>query len=376
MWLKSVLASLLLFVSFLGCTDPVTPEFEFQEGLIFVEGFISTLPSGSFVTVSKSAIEFEVYVVRFQEGATVSFENIASGETVPLTEVEETYLPPSDFIAQPGEEWKLVVNLANGASYESLPEKVLEPVPIAGIEAKYDTELEFREIYGGKFVPGHEIFVSLNDPADRDNYYYWTYKTFENLNFCERCYAGYFRNGKCNSFSSAVSGTPYYDYLCDSDCWRIRFPESIAIYEDRFNNGLTVDNISIGNLLLYTKENIVVVVQQLALTPEAHQYYKVLKDLVDNNSGINAPPPAGLVGNLFNPDDDDDFVFGRFTAAASSKGFLFINRSEINEDPLENRGVNLFEDGDARLPPPVTTRVVCSENRFRTPIQPPGWINQ
>ncbi|MFK7813825.1 MAG: DUF4249 domain-containing protein [Maribacter sp.] len=373
---KSVLAFIFLFVSFLGCTDPVTPEFEFQEGLIFVEGFISTLPGGSFVTVSKSAIEFEVYVVRFQEGASVSFENLESGETVLLTETEETYLAPTDFKAQPGEEWKLVVNLANGVRYESRPEKVLEPVAIVDIEARYDTELEFREIYGGKFVPGHEVFVSLDDPADKENYYYWTYKTYENLNFCQRCFAGYYRDGGCKSFPTSVSGIPYYDYLCDSDCWRIRFPESIAIYDDKFADGLTVNNISIGNLLLYTKENMVVVVQQLALTPEAHKYYEILKDLVDNKSGINAPPPAGLVGNLFNPENDEDFVFGRFTAAASSEAFLFIDRSEITEDPLENRGVNLFEKADDPVPAPVTTIIACSENRFRTPIQPPGWVNQ
>ena len=375
-WGKCTLFMSIALTFFGSCTDPVTPEFEFQEGLIFVEGFISTSPGGSFVTVSKSAIEFEVYVVRFQGGATVSFENIVTGESVSLIEVEDAYTPPVDFKAKPGEEWKLIVNLPNGVRYESFPEKVLEPVAIRDIEVRYDKELEFREIFGGKFVPGHEVFVSLDDPVDRTNYYYWTYRTYENLDFCERCYAGYYRDSECISFPSSVSGIPYYDYLCESDCWRIRFPESIAIYDDKFTNGLTVNDISIGNLLLYTRENMVVVVQQLALTPEAHEYYKILKDLVDNNSGINAPPPAGLVGNVFNPDDDEDFVFGRFTAAASTEAFLFIDRSEITEEPLENRGVNLFEKTDDPVPPPITTIIECSENRFRTPIPPPGWIDQ
>jgi len=154
---------------FAGCTDPVTPEFEFQEGLIFIEGFVSTIPGGSYVTVNRSAIEFEVYVVRFQGGADLSFENLESGEIIPLIEEEESYIPPQDFRAMPGESWKLIVNLPNGVRYESLPEKVLAPVEIKSLETRYDAELEFREIYGGKFVPGHEVFVTLDDPDGTDN---------------------------------------------------------------------------------------------------------------------------------------------------------------------------------------------------------------
>lgn len=367
--------SLLTLIT--SCTDPIEPEFEFREGLVFVEGFASTAPGASFVTINTSAIEFGVYVVNFLEGASVSFENANSGDIVPLIEIDEAYVPPPDFKVAPGEEWKLTITLPQGKRYESLIETVLEPVPISNIEVVYDSELEFREVFGGTFVPGHEVLVSFEDPPDIDNYYYWTYRTYENLDFCEKCINAIFREGECQNLSSGSAGAPYFDYACDSECWRIRFPESIAIFDDRFSNGKSTSNLSIGNLLLYTKEDMVVEVQQLSLTPKAHEYYKVLKDIIDNNNGLNAPPPAALVGNMFNPDNSEEFVFGRFTAAATTTASLFIDRTFIEEEALERRDPINFEPTlNSPFPPPATTEVPCSETRYRTAIRPELWIDQ
>jgi hypothetical protein len=253
----------------------------------------------------------------------------------------------------------------------------LQPVPITNLEVTYDPELAFREIYGGQFVPGHEVSISFNDPADRENYYYWSYRTYENLDFCEKCYEAVFRGGGCQGLPLSTRSEPYYDYACQSDCWRIRFPESISIFDDSFSNGKSISKLAVGELLLFTREDMVVEVQQFSLTPAAYDYYKVLKDIVDNNSGLNAPPPAALVGNLFNPDNKEDFVFGRFTAAATSVESIFIDRTFIAEQPLETRDpINLEPTLNSPLPPPPTTTAPCSETRFRTAIRPDKWIVQ
>ncbi len=368
------LSGCFLFLFPFSCTEPVTPDFQYKEGLIFIEAVASTSPGSSFVIINESTIEFGVYVVNFVKDATINFENIDTGEKVSLQEFDEAYLPLPDFKIEQGENWKLRIEMPNGKKYESSPEEVAHPVPITNLRVSYNKELEFREVYGGKFVPGHEILVSFDDPVDRDNYYYWSYRTYENLDICEKCIAGYFRSGECIDFSASVSGIPYFDYLCDSHCWRIRFPESIAIFDDKFSNGLTKTDLSIGNILLYTKEDMVIEVQQMALSSAAHKYYKVLKDIMDNNSGLNAPPPAALVGNLFNPDDSEDFVFGRFTAAATSTMAIFVDRTNIVEQPLERKDPLEFETFDSPVPSPTTTTAPCSENRFRTAIPPNNWI--
>mgnify|MGYP003669841594 CR=1 FL=1 len=367
-----------LFAFFLiplvSCTDPVSPEFELKEGLVFVESFASTEPSSSFVSISESAYEFGVYGIRFLSGATVSFENIGTGQTISLTENVNTYQPPEDFVVQPGESWKLNIQLANGKRIESSPETVLEPVPLKSLELRYDPELAFKDNLGGKFVPGHEISVNFDDPVDGQNYYYWSYRAFENLVFCEKCIEGVFRNGKCQSVTNNSRRKSYYDYVCDVDCWQIRFPESIAIFNDQFSNGKSMTGLPIGDVLLYNKENVLIEVQQFSLSSSAYDYYKILKDIVDDNSGLNAPPPAALIGNLTSLDDGDDFIFGRFTAAASSTATIFVDRSEIEESAIERKDPIVQEAYGDPLPDPITTEAPCSQTKYRTAIRPNGWI--
>ncbi len=370
----SLICSLLFLPS--ACIDPVEPEFEYREGLLFIEGFASTVPGTSFVLINESSTEFGVYAVNFVTGASVNFENTDTGAMVALNEVVGAYQTPFDFFASPGENWKLNITLADGRTYESTPELVLDAVPIDNIEVDYDPELAFREMDGGKFVPGHSVSVSFQDPADRANYYYWTYRTYENLDFCEKCREGVFRDDECRSFPIDGRGRRYFDYTCDVECWKIRFPESISILDDKFSNGKNISKLPIGDILLYTKENMVVEVQQFSLTPAAYDYYKVLKDIIDNSSGLNAPPPAALIGNLTNRNNADEFVFGRFTAAATSVASIFIDRSAIEDPELEAREPIVQEAFGDPLPPPITTIAPCSETKFRTAITPPGWIEQ
>ncbi len=366
-----ILGSLILT----SCIDPITPEFELQEGLVFIDALASTSPGSSFAIINRSAVEFGVYGIQFVEGATVSFVNIDSGNEVLLTEAGESYIPPSDFVVNTGERWKLHVRLANGNVYESTAEEVLKPIPIKNIEVDYDPELVYRESLE-RFVPGHDISVSFDDPPNENNYYYWSYRSFENLDLCEKCREGLYRDGGCIPYELIGFGDRYFDYVCEVDCWKIRFPESIAIFDDKFSDGKSVSKLKVGDALLYTKENMVVEVQQFAITPAAYDYYKILKDIVDNNSGLNAPPPAALIGNLSNPNDPDEYVFGRFNATATSVASMFVERDNIEEPQLETKDPIVLEPTlMSPYPPPATNFVPCSETKFRTAIRPSGWID-
>ncbi|MEX0288875.1 MAG: DUF4249 domain-containing protein [Flavobacteriaceae bacterium] len=357
-----------------SCIDPVPPEFELEEGLIFVEGFASTAPGASFVSVEVSAFEFGFYVVNFVERARVSFINTATQEVVQLTEQGEAYVPPPDFAVAPGESWQLEVITEDGVQYISTPETVLEAVEINSIRAEYDPEIEFRESLNG-FIAGHKIFVAFDDPVGEQNFYYWSFRSFENLDVCEKCIGRFFRDGECQVPPPGFFTRPYYCYTCESDCWRIRFPESVSILEDRFIDGNEVRNIEVAEIPLYTKEDIVIELQQFSITPAAFEFYEVLKDIVDDNRGLNAPPPAALIGNMQNVNDSEEFVFGRFTAAATSVASIFIDRTDIAEpqiEPIDPLIVERFGEG----PPPQTTTAPCTETRFRTAIRPEAWIDQ
>lgn len=362
-----------------SCIDPVPPEFEYREGLVYIEGIASTLEGASFVSISESAIEYNVKVVNDVQRAEVAFVKQGTGERIALEEQPGGYVPPPDFAVATGESWLVDIVLEDGTHYRSGVEKVLPAVPIADISASYDPELYFRDA-SQKYVPGHRVFLSFEDPGDDTNYYYWTYRAFENLDFCDKCNAGIFREGRCIGPPPGTRLDYYYDYRCESDCWKIRYPEKINILDDSFINGRLVSGQEVAEIPLYTKENMVVEIQQFSLSPKAFEYYRIIRDLVNDNSSLNAPPPAALIGNLYNVDNDEEYVFGRFTIAASSSANVFIERTEIKEAALDKFELINYEECEV-CPPgsscpvdcsPITT-TPCSETRYRTSLVPKEW---
>jgi len=363
-----ITCSLLLIT----CIDPIQPEYKFFDGLIIIEGQASSTMGTSFITINQTTSEFGIYRNIFQEGATVLFRNLDTGEMVVLEEQPDIYVPPDDFAVSAGESWELDITLTDGRKYRSLPEKVIEPVPISNIEATYQNELLFRDA-SGEFVPGHLITVDLEDPEEDKNYYFWRYSSFERLVLCQVCQNGTFRDGICETNPPGVFRPPYFTYFCETDCWRIRYNETIEIFDDEFTNGTSLTQLPAAKVLLYTKENILVSVEQLSLSFDAYQYYKRLKDVVDNNGNFDAPPPAALVGNISNLSDDNEVVLGRFTATSVSTASIFVDRSTIEEDEIDPRPDIIIESS----PPfdPNVTTAPCVEGRFSTGTVPEGWID-
>lgn len=381
----------LFFFSLVGCIDPIEPEFDLKEGTLYVDAFITTTENASFVKITKSVIGAGNSIGRFRNefvtGADISFRNVDSGEVVILEEQEDAYVPPSDFVAAINDSWELLIVLSDGTQYQSSPEKIIKAVEIADIKATYNPELVFRED-SNKFAPGHFISIDFDDPADENNYYFWNYRSFERLTYCDTCTNSVLRGGVCveNPYRSSRFGTYKFGYVCETDCWQIRYSSDINIFSDEFTNGNSVNGIPVANVLLFNKQDIVVRVEQFSISAAAYEYNKIIKDLVDNNGSFNAPPPAALIGNMFNPNDQEEFVLGRFSAAATTTKSVFIDRTDIIEPNVLPLEFIEIEDCQSVCPPgtcpplglscPVFTSAECTETRFRTGIEPEGWIEQ
>ena len=100
--LAIIVLSLILFQK---CIDPVTPEFEFSEELVFIDGFITTQTKGSYVSVRKSKLEYGLYVTTPILGCEVSFINKNQNKIISSMKLEGVYLPDNNFKINPGEKW-------------------------------------------------------------------------------------------------------------------------------------------------------------------------------------------------------------------------------------------------------------------------------
>lgn len=360
-----------------ACVDPVEPEFDYQLGLPYIDALLATNPGVSYVTIYESAREFGVNLNKVITGAVVSFVNKDTGTSITLQEQDGTYVPGEAFTATAGETWELAVTLPNGQEYRSLSETIPPAVPEQSLEVTHTPALFFSDEFEAN-VPGHRLLVDFEDPGGTPNYYYWRYRTYERLVHCRECYGGtIFRNNECiivNPESDLFFLKNYYTYACEERCWRIRYSDRIDIFSDTFTDGQQVTALPVADIVLFTRRDILVELQQFGISSEAYRYYKTLKDLIDNNSGFNAPLPAALIGNLYSTEDPEKVVLGRFTAASSIITPIFIERRFVEEEPLEP--ILLTQPEGDEVPPPVVTTAPCVESRFRTSEEPEGWQDQ
>ena len=373
--IKRSLSLLFIGFYFFGCIDPVTPEYNFFDNLILINGIASSIEGSSYVTVNESNVEYGAYKTKFLPGCIVKIIN--GDRVIDLIETFDAYFVPKDFKIGEGETWELKVELPDGTKYRSSPETMREKVAVSDINSDYDLELYFDESLN-RYVPGHRILISFEEPGDKENFYYYEYKSYERIVDCFACYNGVLRDGECISTYGYRWARDYYTYLCDSPCWRIRFGEKVELFNDQFTNGKIINNLVVGEVPLFTKQDILVNIQQYSISEEAYKYYKTLKDLIENNGGLNAPLPSPLIGNIYNPNDRDENVLGRFTVASGSSKSIFIPRRQLEGRFIENNEKSQWEEFGDFVPMPLGINdypiyVTCEEGLYRTNFQPENW---
>ncbi|MFT5762993.1 MAG: hypothetical protein ACI8X3_000410 [Saprospiraceae bacterium] len=362
----SIISIISLFF-YQSCVDPVEPEYDFQNDIILVDAYALTEPGLSTVSIKKSVFEYNRYYSATVSNAKVKLENVASGLSVDFLEDSSgIYLCPDNFAVTAGEVWKLYIELEDGRHIESKAETATAAIPFENIDIEYSSEARY-DIGFDRFIPGHTIQIDWNDPPGEKNYYLWKYRTFEPLYVCKTCERGIFRDGKCQRSTSNFF-RPYTSYLCDPSCWMIRNGEELPIFEDRFSDGAEIIDREIAIIPFFRRPDVLVEIQQYSLNESAYDYFRIINNLISENSGLNAPPPAALLGNLYSPDDLSEVFFGNFTVAGVSTKNIFIDRSNIFDNPLTRDPEIVLEPC-----PSCPTLYPCTEGALRTAIKPEGW---
>lgn len=361
--------SILLFflLSLLSCVTPVEPDYDYQDNILFIDAYALSEPGISTVSVKRSIYINQSYFLEDEPNAQVSVINVETGQTVDFSEdTTGIYIGPADFAVEVGETWMLDVVLQDGRHFESHPEKVASSVPFEEVNVQYSSDVQFHKGFD-RYIPGHRISVNWTDPPGEKNYYLWKYRTYEPLLVCKYCENSILREGFCKPIWVNID-LPDYDYLCDTPCWRIRYGPDLPIFDDVFSDGAQVVNREVAIIPFYRAQDILVELQQLSINESAYKYFNVVNDLLTENTGLNAPPPSALFGNLYNPENRDEVVLGNFTAAAVSIKRIFIERKLIVDHPLTpDHDITLENCLDCPVSYP------CEESFSRTSTKPRGW---
>lgn len=361
LWLSYLLLGLLLQT----CVEPVVPEYDYQTGFFIVEGTIVDRAGKSSVDIDRSEFKFGRYqLVPVTDASVISRDELDREVTWRSTETPGQYAPDSTFAARPGGSYQLVIATATGELIESTVETVPQVVPITGLRMSFNQEAYFsndRE----RFVPAFELLVNFKDPEGEDNFYQYYYQTWSRTSVCATCYGGVYRNGRC----MARLGVDYYDYPCDRVCWATQTGTQFKLHSDALSPGANFRGVPAATIDYVNSGGILAEVQQYAIGRRAHNYYGEVQTLTDGNTGLNAPLPAALYGNLTDRSDRATIVLGYVAAASLSTERLYWNRDTIPGRPLSIRPPVMYEP---IFPSPPTAP--CAAPGF-TPTRPTGWPN-
>ncbi|MAD30212.1 MAG: DUF4249 family protein [Flavobacteriaceae bacterium] len=357
----------VLFI-FASCIDPVTPYFDFKEDLIIINAIATNVPGATNITVEKTFIEFGDYKSKPIKGCSIYLINSDTKERISFRENQDIYYVSDVFRITPGSRWEVEVILPDGEIYRSTSEKAPEKVSIENIYSEFNPEMAYDEVFGG-YIPGDVIKIDFQDPVDQKNFYLFQYRAYQEEMYCRICDESILRDGNClEEPNNPFLLNKYFTYICDERCWKITYNDEIIVFDDEFTNGKSISKLLVGRVPYETKQNILVEVINLNISENAYNYYKAIKDLVDNNSGLNAPLPTALVGNFNGITNPESNVLGRFTAGSSEIKSVFIPRKQRTVRTLGNIKLPSPEAYGDPIPNPMTYETPCEESVNRTAV--------
>lgn len=351
---------------FYTCIDPIPPEFDFKEDILIINALASTVPGTTNITVEKTYFEYGLYKTKAVLGCQIELINSETLERFPFVETNGLYIIDEQFKITPGSVWEIELTLPDGTRYKSTSERVPNLVSIDAIDSQFNPEMTYDEGYSD-YISGDEIKINFQDPPEERNFYLFQYRAYQEELYCKICYDGVLRNGECLSQSNNPLLTKeYYTYLCDQRCWKITYNNEIIVFDDEFTNGKLISNLLAAKVPYISKQDILVDLVLLNISEDSYKYYKSIKDLVDNNSGLNAPLPTALLGNFYSTTNPETTVLGRFTTAASVFKPLFIERNDRAAPTLGLLELPEPEMLGDPIPNPLTYESPCDESINRT----------
>ena len=403
----------------ISCVDPLDLSLRGTVDVVVVDGTITNLAEPQVIWLNRSRADpltgrFGTLPIAKATVEVVvdSAQVIACHETI-----DGSYQLPSDFRGQVGHAYQLRFTLSDGARYVSNQQVMQAVPPIGKLTGQFNPKSLPTFQYGG-FTAGYDFLIDTQDPANQRNYYRWDWDLYEQIYWCRTCtksvYAvfevepypvdGVYRSGTTPFENCFAPGPPIsvpadlrLDYRCRTQCWEIIHSRYLNLHDDQLTNGGLISGRNIGQIPLYTRQPALVVIRQSSLTPDAHQFFKLLENQTQNTGGLADLPPTVPIGNVHNTANSRENVVGYFTASAVATSRYWLDKQDSvgsSKGAYDENGVaasrndELFYALNGRFPvaednpppsivivggPPRPPTAICVFSDSRTPFKPEGW---
>ncbi len=285
-----------------GCVEPYAPpQISGASNYLVVSGFLNAGDSSCTITLNRSqtlsytdpppTVSDAAVFVEDNNGNSSALLSMGNGVYSTLHVPVNTQLT-----------YRLHVVASSGESYFS------DYVPI--LETPAIDTVGWTLYKQGAAETAVNIYVSSHGSLQQSQYYFWNFsETWE--------YTAYYTSPikYDNGHVVAVQDTTYY-------CWLTQNSTDILVsstsqLSQNVVNQFVLTSIPDNSIKLYTGYSILV--QQLALTKDAYEYWQQLKLNTENLGTIFGPLPTQFSGNIHSASDPTEPVFGYFSASAVSE---------------------------------------------------------
>lgn len=349
MLMNFLLKILFIFVFIANsCVEPYSIDFKQTFNVLMVEAELTDSGEPQKIYISNSQYINQNLSKEPVLGLLVEVD-INRNERLKLREATDgSYVFPENFKPKIGDSFQLFFQKPNGQKYQSGVETL---VASPEIDRVYDVfELKGTQAFG-KTVPSNNVFVDFTDTNQGANYYSWTWTLWEKQNVC---------------FSN-----DFYDLYCEKECYEILQSQEIAVFNDRFYDGKTVEGKLIAKIPYYQENGALLEIKQNAISAEAYSFLKQLQDLTQNNGTFADTPPQIIGGNIRCVSDPSEIVVGMFMVKGVQSKHYWLDRKntigKANPIGLLGRQVQPPKGGGNLTAP-------CVILKNRTPVKPRNWL--
>ncbi|MBB6611605.1 DUF4249 domain-containing protein [Pontibacter sp. Tf4] len=340
--LKRFLYIALVFL--VGCIDPVDVDLSTQQKHLVVEAYFTNIAKLNYVRLSYSQPHSVPYNL-FEENASVYITS-DQGEAYSFYYDKAGFYYPTaggDAFGVPGRTYTLHI-MAGNKLYQSEPVKMREALPIDAIHFEVDEQT--YAFYGERekqLLPGYNVLIDYQDPADEKNYLRWSFET------------QYEVRTQPWDYIHPFTGLPAPKDCC-VQCFLKDRLELLRVSDDRLTNGRNVRNLAVLFMpfekYLNTKNKLTV--YQHSITDEAYNFFRILEQQKNSTGTVFDPPPAEVKGNMKNAENESEQVIGFFDVSGVSMKEVTILRQDIDYPVGEFR----YPDDCLVLPGATTERPV------------------
>jgi hypothetical protein len=338
-----------LIVLVAACKEPFEPKLS-EENLriLTVEGYLDTegKPSELYLGYTR-----RIYGENLGPGSTPAlgaevYLESSSGQRFELSDQGGGYYLFEQDIAE-DDKYRLRISFGGGDSYSSSP---ITPMVSTSIE-----DIGFE-----KSDRGVEVFITTRGSSKVDDFI-WTFT--ETYAYSPKFVSPFIYRPEIGSVETRTPEETIYLCYRTIDSHELILETSSNFDENVIFKKL-ITRIDPGDERLSTRYSILV--SQMALSPEAAEFWEIMKKNTDDIGTIFSPMPSNITGNMFKEGDPEAAVIGHVSLGVIQQRRMFIGVQNVS--PWFNDLKHYF---DCELDPDTVT-AIGFEERFGSGVKFPA----